>query len=283
MTGGERGGGDIHFVEMRPEDFVAECVDIVRRAQDKGVVIRILGAMAVYLHTEGCERCREIHRTRFGEGTPMFTDLDVMAYKKQKKKIKEFFEKDLKFLPDRMVNVLFGDKRLIYYHPEGKYHVDVFFDKLEFSHDVPFGSKPGEGRLDLSFPAITPTDVVLEKLQIHDINPKDLVDLIVLFMSHDLAEEDGEGKINAAYIAGLLADDWGFWYDATRNLELVKSYADQMVGEGRLNPEEAERVKSQVDLLLRRIEEEPKTKRWRKRAKTGTKKKWYREVEEVVR
>ncbi len=280
MTEGHEG---IHFVELDPEKFVQECVDIVKRAQDKGIVIRILGAMAVYIHTQGNPRAREIHKTRFGAGAPMFTDLDVMAYKKQRKKIKEFFEKELKFLPDRMINALFGDKRLIYYHPEGKYHVDVFFDKLEFSHDVPFGKKPGEGRLELSFPAISPTDVVLEKLQIHEINPKDLVDLIVLFLTHEIAEEEGEGKINGKYIAQLLAEDWGFWYDAVNNLNLVKKYADQMVEEGRLKPEERDVVAQKVDQLLEKIEAEPKSKKWQKRAKTGTKKKWWRDVEEVVR
>ncbi len=280
MTEGHEG---IHFVELDPEKFVRECVDIIKRAQDKGIVIRILGAMAVYIHTQDNPRAREIHETRFGAGAPMFTDLDVMAYKKQKKKIKEFFEKELKFLPDKMINALFGDKRLIYYHPEGKYHVDVFFDTLEFSHDVPFGKKPGEGRLELSFPAISPTDVVLEKLQIHEINPKDLVDLIVLFLTHEIADEEGDGKINAKYIAQLLAEDWGFWYDAVSNLNLVKKYADQMVEEGRLNPEERDVVNQKVDQLLKRIEEEPKSKKWQKRAKTGTKKKWWRDVEEVVR
>ncbi len=280
MTEGHEG---IHFVELDPEKFVQECVDIIKRAQDRGIVIRILGAMAVYLHTQDNPRAREIHQTRFGAGAPMFTDLDVMAYKKQKKKIKEFFEKELRFLPDKMINALFGDRRLIYYHPEGKYHVDVFFDKLEFSHDVPFGKKPGEGRLELSFPAISPTDVVLEKLQIHEINPKDLVDLIVLFLTHEIADEEGEGKINGKYIAQLLAEDWGFWYDAVNNLNLVKKYADQMVGEGRLKPEERDLVAQKVDRLLGKIEAEPKSKKWQKRAKTGTKKKWWRDVEEVVR
>ncbi|MDK2464744.1 MAG: hypothetical protein QI223_08245 [Candidatus Korarchaeota archaeon] len=280
MTEGHEG---IHFVELDPEKFVQECVDIIKRAQDRGIVIRILGAMAVYIHTQDNPRAREIHQTRFGAGAPMFTDLDVMAYKKQKKKIKEFFEKELRFLPDKMINALFGDRRLIYYHPEGKYHVDVFFDKLEFSHDVPFGKKPGEGRLELSFPAISPTDVVLEKLQIHEINPKDLVDLVVLFLTHEIADEEGEGKINGKYIAQLLADDWGFWYDAANNLNLVKKYADQMVGEGRLKPEERDLVNQKVDQLLEKIEAEPKSKKWQKRAKTGTKKKWWRDVEEVVR
>ncbi|MCC6029417.1 MAG: hypothetical protein LM591_04695 [Candidatus Korarchaeum sp.] len=273
----------IHFVEINPEEFVRECKAIIDKLEERGVIARILGAMAVYIHTERDARAREIHSTRFGAGVPMFTDLDLMAYKKQAKKLKEVFERELGFLPDRMVNLLFSDRRLIYYHPEGKFHVDVFFNKLEFCHDVYFGEEPGKGRLELSKYAITPTDLVLEKLQIHEINPKDLVDLIVLFLTHELAEEEGEGKINARYIAKVLADDWGFWYDSVENLKKVKAYASQMVREGRLKEEEKEKVIKQVDLLLKIIEEEPKSKNWMKRAKEGTSKKWWRDVEEIVR
>ncbi|ACB07092.1 hypothetical protein [Candidatus Korarchaeum cryptofilum] len=273
----------IHFVEIDPEEFVKECKAIIDKLEERGIIARILGAMAVYIHTERDKRAREIHSTRFGAGVPMFTDLDLMAYKKQAKKLKEVFERELGFLPDRMVNVLFSDRRLIYYHPEGKFHVDVFFNKLEFCHDVNFGEEPGKGRLELSKYAITPTDVVLEKLQIHEINPKDIVDLIVLFLTHELAEEEGEGKINAKYIAKVLADDWGFWYDSVENLKKVKAYASQMVKEGRLKEEEMEKVIRQVDLLLKIIEEEPKSKNWMKRAKEGTSKKWWRDVEEIVR
>jgi polyhydroxyalkanoate synthesis regulator phasin len=272
----------IHFVEMDEESFVKECVDLLKKAQERGIVMRILGAMAVYIHSGNNARLREIHRMRFGEGVPMFTDLDLMAYSKQLNDIKKFFE-SLGYKPDRMINILFPGKRLIYYHPEGKYHIDVFFNKLEFSHDVPFGDSPGKGRLELSFPAISPTDVVLEKLQIHHINRKDLVDLIVMFLSHELSDRDGDGLINKKYIAKLLADDWGFWYDARENLGKVKGMASTLVKEGILKEDEAQIVVKKVDELIKAIDEEPKTKNWEKRAKKGTKEKWYREVDEIVR
>ena len=273
---------EIHFVEMSEEEFAEECISLVKKAEEKGIILRILGALAVYVHTMDDERCREIHKLRFGGGTPAFTDLDLIAYSKQYSQVKKFFEEE-GFIPDRMVNVLFGKKRLIYYHPQGKYHIDIFFDKLEFSHDVPFGSKPGEGRLDLSSPAITPTDIVLEKLQIHEINRKDLVDLVVLLMSHELSDKEGRKLINAKYIAKLLADDWGFWYDAKVNLEKLEKFTESLKQEGVLTEQEANAVAEKARALAKALEEEPKTKKWKKRAKKGTSKKWYREVEELVR
>ncbi len=103
---------------------------------------------------------------------PLFTDLDLAGYNKQGGDINKFFTKELGFQPDTLVNGMFGHKRRIYYHPQNKYHVDVFMDKLEFSHAVDFGEKPGSGRLELDSPTITAVDIVLEKLQIHEINEK---------------------------------------------------------------------------------------------------------------
>lgn len=276
---------EIHFVEMKDEDFAREAVEIVSKAQERGVILRILGAMAVYLHTED-DRLLEVYRRlgRFGEGKPMFTDLDLIAYRKQVKELKKLFETELKFTPDWMVNRLFASKRLIYYHPDNKYHVDIFLNKLEFSHDVNFGEKPGKGRLELDFPTITLADIVLEKLQIHHINLKDIVDLIVLLLGHEVASNPQDRNvIDGGYIAKVLADDWGFWYDATNNLKKVREYAKKFMDEGKLSKEEYDTICRRVDTLLDLIEREPKTKRWMKRAKVGTSKPWYREVEEIVR
>ena len=49
---------------------------------------------------------------RFGDQGPLFTDLDLIAYSKQRSKIVELFEKVLGFKGDMMVNALFGHKRL---------------------------------------------------------------------------------------------------------------------------------------------------------------------------
>jgi hypothetical protein len=80
-----------------------------------------------------------------------------------------------------------------------------------------------------------------------------------------------------------LAEDWGFWYDATSNLNLTKEHTRKYLGQGKLEPIHAELVCERVDRLLRVIEEQPKSKKWKLRAAVGAKKPWYREVEEVMR
>ncbi len=279
------GKGPTHFVALPPEEFVAEAERIVGGAQERGIVLRILGALAIYIHSKHVPEALAIYDKikRFGEGKPMFTDLDLMAYSKQRKGVMEYFEKVLKFKYDMLMRVLWAGKRLIYFHPKDYYHVDVFFDKLEFSHDVVFGNKPGKGRLELDYPTISLADIVLEKVQIHQINLKDIVDLIVLFYGHDVCDRQEKECIDGKYVAKVLADDWGFWYDATTNLKKVKSFTDKFLSEGKLTPKEHDTVIARVDKLLKMIDEEPKTKKWKKRAKVGTSKPWYREVEEVVR
>jgi hypothetical protein len=184
-----------------------------------------------------------------------------------------------------MVNVIFGDKRLMYSHPDGKFCADIFLNKLEFSHDVYFGEEPGAGRLELSYPAITLADLVLEKLQIHQINLKDIVDLIVLFLGHEVTEASpGDGdRVDGKYVATTLSNDWGFWYDATNNLDKVKAQIAQFAASGKLSNLQVENVISRISDLRGIIDSMPKSKSWEKRAKVATKKSWYRDVGEVFR
>ncbi len=270
------------YVSLSPEEFVKQSVNIVERAQNNGIILRILGALAIYIRTEGYQEARRIYEVipRFGEGKPLFTDLDLMAYSSQRSDIIKFFQ-DLGFKP--LLNPLYSYKRLIYDTPERYFHIDIFFDKLEFSHDVNFGSKPGKGRLDLDFPTITVTDLVLEKLQIHQINMKDIVDLMVLFRAYDISMQFNKNVIDASYIASILSDDWGFWFDVTNNLNKVKQFTDKFYSDGKLYDKDRTVIMDRIDKLLKIIEETPKTKKWIKRSKEGTSKPWYREVEEVER
>ncbi len=272
-------------VGLKPEDFINEASKLVEDASSRGVVLRILGAVAVYIHSSHDPNAIDIYRRvgRFVEGAELFTDLDLAAYSKQRKDIVKFFEEFKGFKYDTMMKALYGHKRLIYFHPAGLYHVDVFFDKLEFNHDVEWGSKPGKGRLELDYPTISLADIVLEKLQITKINRKDLVDLTVLLKAHDVCVGELKECVNGDYIATVLSNDWGFWYDATNNLTKLKNFVNQLATEGKISNDVADTVKSRVDKLLSIIDSKPKTKNWISRSKVGTAKPWYREVEEVVR
>lgn len=276
---------DKKAVKMSDQDFCNRSIEIVKIARDNGVSLRILGAMAVYIHAgrtpEHLEKYLALER--LGPGRPMFTDLDVMAYSAHRKKLSEVFEKHLRFQPDHYVNRLFGSRRNIFRDPNGLFDVDVFFDSLTFSHEVKFWDALGGDRLELDFPTISLEDIVLEKLQIHKINRKDLVDLFMLFWTHGISEGHADEKVDAKYIARVLSDDWGFEYDAKGNLGKLKEFSVSLVQTGKATKDQADEVNTKVERLMAAIDSEPKSKAWRKRAKKGISKPWFEEVEEVER
>ena len=274
------------FVALGDDDFLREARTIVEAAQNQGTALRILGSLGIYAHSMHVPECISVfHRVgRVKEGAPLFTDLDLMGYASQGRSISKVFE-TLGFKPDDVINGFFGDRRLVYYEGQDRFHVDVFLDKLEFSHDVLFGKKPGNGRLELDYPTISLTDMILEKLQIHRIARKDLVDLMVLFLGHEVkptADGDREA-VDAGHIENLLADDWGFWYESMQNLEKTKQLLGSFLAEGKISPDLAARVESRIGKLETALQSIPKGRHWEKRAKVGTAKPWFREVEEIVR
>jgi hypothetical protein len=98
-----------------------------------------------------------------------------------------------------------------------------------------------------------------------------------LLRTHDLGNDDKD-VINARWVAHTLKDDWGFWYTVTGNLNKVNVQKNQYDW---LSTEDRAIVESRVSKLLGIIESEPKTSRWRFRARIGTRTKWYNDVEEL--
>jgi hypothetical protein len=129
------------------------------------------------------------------------------------------------------------------------------------------------GRMDYGGPCLTPADLLLSKLQIYEINRKDLVDLVALLIDHPVADHDDEA-INAAYVARLTADDWGLY----RTLQLNTERLRDMVGEV---PVDSTVVVQRLDELWRSIDAQPKSLRWKLRARVGDRMSWYELPEEV--
>jgi hypothetical protein len=264
------------------EFFIENGVEIINMAEKKGIYLRLIGALAIRIHSSEFSNLH-IKLGRLGENIQNFSDLDFIAYGKQRGEVANLFDKELKYISNPQLNLMFGKSRRIYYHPDGKYHVDVFFDKLDFSHTIDFGSTPDKGRLHLDTFTITLADLMLEKMQIHEINEKDIKDIIILLRSHELGVTDEKEVINIKYICELLADDWGFWYDAKINLNKVLKLGEVYVNENKLEEKDFNNVKIKVNSILENLEKTPKTKSWEKRAKKGTDKVWWRQIEEVAR
>jgi len=267
---------------LSDELMISEALRLVEGANERGIALRLLGALAIRIHSqEYGELHRKLSRLEIEERS--FSDIDLIGYGKQRKEIRGLMEKDLGFQVSRQFLLLHGRERLLYYHPKGLYHVDIFFDKLGFSHDLHFGSEPGRGRLELDYPTIPLADLLLEKIQIHEINEKDIKDVMVLLRAHELEGNVDKDVINVDYIVKILADDWGFWYDAKTNLGKVLEFSRACYERGLIDRNDHANIAVKINKLIRLIEEGPKSERWRKRAKLGTRKQWWRDVDEIVR
>jgi len=201
------------------------------------------------------------------------TDLDFATYGKFRGKLAEFFTQ-MGYKPEKRASMYFGERRHIYLDEANHRIVDVFFDKLEFSHTLNLG-----GRLELDSPTITLSDILFEKMQIAKINEKDIKDTIIMLREHEV-DANGKDVLDERYIAKLLSSDWGFYYTVTMNLQKVRDFLEHFPV---LGEEDKKDVAAKVDRLVAAIEKEPKTMSWRARARVGTRKKWYADVEEVVR
>jgi hypothetical protein len=135
-----------------------------------------------------------------------------------------------------------------------------------------------KGRLELDYPTITLTDLLLQKIQIVKLTENDVKDIILLFLEHDVGDIDKE-VINARFISTLFSKDWGFYHTATTNLNRIKHLLPTQDG---LSEEDQKVVAIKIDDLLRLVINEPKSKRWKIRARIGTRKKWYNDVEEPI-
>lgn len=256
-------------MELSKQGMIDKAVEIVKIAQDKDLTMRILGATAFAIH---CPKYQHLHDTLGRK----LTDIDFVAYRKQWKQIRELFRKTLGWKEPAayLMAVVF---RLIFFDPKNEdLHSDIFFDKLEFCHDIPF-----QGRLEADYPTLPLAELLLEKLQIVKINQKDIIDSIMLLREHDVGDSDKE-TINMSRIAKLFSEDWGFYYTGTMNLKRVR---DEFLPSFAALPEEdRSNVAGKINLLLERIEGEAKTMGWKMRAKVGPSRKWYRDaIEEVSR
>lgn len=258
-----------------------EAIRIVELAESKSISIRLLGALAIRTHARnGAELFTKLGR--LGKEGHLLTDADFIAYSKQRPKLRGLFEDQLKFKMSGYA-MLASRNRIIYSHPDDLFKADIFFDTLDFSHPVHFGNEPKNGRLALDSPTIPLVDLLLEKLQIHEINEKDVKDLIVLLSEHPIDSHQDREVIDAKYFAATLANDWGFWYDANMNLDKVLTLAGGYQTQGLISTDVLTEVRNKVGKLKQYMDEEPKSKDWNLRSKTGTQKQWWKDVEEISR
>ena len=249
-------------------DEAPEMLDEARRlidlARERDIVLRLLGGLAIRLVTPDLPP-----RTRVGQ------DLDFGSVKSSRKPLMEMLEEQ-GYVGDRNFNALYGDKQLYFAHGEHGHAVDVMVDRLHMCHTVAFAQRATVLPYTLS-----PVDLLLSKLQIIELNEKDLDDCLRLLVSFDVSESgDGRGDvIDGRVIADLVGDDWGWWKTISLNLERIEAAlaggVPATVTGGRLDP------RAGVQTLSHILQDTPKSRRWKLRDRIGERKRWYELPEET--
>jgi hypothetical protein len=246
------------------DKFENELKRIITASDTAGILLRVIGSLAFQMH------CPQFGYLQAALGRA-YTDIDFAAYSKQTKQIQAMMA-GLGYVENREVFISSEGERAIYDKADIGLHVDVFYEKLDFCHAIHWA-----GRLEVDSPTIPLAELLLEKMQIVQINEKDIIDTIMLLLEHPLSDEDKE-TINIKLAAALCANEWGLWRTATMNLGKVKQLAQ---GYSQLTPEQKSKVVSQVDEALARLNNEPKSLAWRIRDRVGDRVKWYKDVDEV--
>ena len=239
-------------------DVIAEAERISAAARAGKVPVKLVGGAAVNLHSRSARQAPL--KRKYG-------DLDFVASSRQQASVQKLFE-SLGYEGDRRFNTLNGHQRLLYLDGVNGRQIDIFIDRMKMCHVIELADRLGGDDA-----CLTPADLLLSKLQVFEVNMKDLVDSIALLLDHPIADHDDDA-INAAYLAQLLSQDWGLYRTLQLNTARVRDAAKEL-------PVPADTVNQRLDQLWERVDAHPKSLKWRLRAKVGDRMSWYELPEEV--
>jgi len=246
------------------DDPLPEALSLARGAAEAGLGLKLLGGLAVRVI------CPDFPpRLRAGQ------DMDFACMGKRRKDVAAHLERS-GCQPDKRFNNLNGDRQMYFNAPSGR-PIDVMVDKLVMFHTLDF--RPSFGRLPFTVDAI---DVLLSKLQIVELNEKDVWDIFQLLSGVPVAAPGAGGAVawlDTDRFAKVLAADWGWWRTVTGSLAKLPALAAQ---NPQLLPADAPfDPLAQARQLAELAESTPKGSKWKLRAKVGDRVRWYELPEEV--
>ncbi|HEY7631711.1 MAG TPA: hypothetical protein VH817_13460 [Thermoleophilaceae bacterium] len=242
------------------DDIVAEGERLLGIAQTEGVPLHLLGGVAVRLHAPEVPAALD----------RQYKDLDFAVPKKAGGDADRLL-RSCGYEPHITFNAMHARERGLFFDDAHDRQVDVFIGSFRMCHQIPLAERIEDGQ-----PTVPLAELLLTKLQIIEVNEKDIRDTVLLLYGHPVEEHDDDA-VNGGRIAELCAADWGLWRTITANLERCREH----VSDYDIDQADRDRVSGRFEQILTRIEEEPKSRGWKLRAKVGERKRWYELPEEV--
>ena len=267
----------------RHEAMMAEARHIIDAGNDRGVVLRLTGGLAVRHYAIDLE---------FAERD--YSDIDLIGLKRQTTEIHQVFL-DLGYQENIHVAMATGNSQRQYFRPQHALesrvhmskrahampvmsavppsdHIDVFMDAMKMDHELDF-----RDRLEINTYAVDPADIFLSKLQIVNLSEKDAHDVVTLCKDVYVDFHPHPGVLDLEHVAVTCAGDWGLYIDVMSNIDKVLERLDDYD----LSPMETNRIARTLELAQDMMTEHSKSLRWRMRARVGKRLRWYNEVDET--
>jgi len=241
-------------------DLVDEGERLLALAHEQNATFALLGGVAIRLHAPEVPAALD----------RQYKDLDFAVPKGGSGAAGKLLS-DAGYEAEVVFNAMNSKERLLFHDTGNGRQVDVFVGSFRMCHEIPLSDriKPGDKTVPLA-------ELLLTKLQIIELNEKDIRDTVLLLYGHEVADHDDDA-VNGRRIAELCASDWGLWRTITANLGRCGDH----VAEYALPESEQSRVRDRLKALLAEIEAAPKSRAWRMRDKIGDRKRWYDLPEEV--
>lgn len=241
------------------ETAIAAALEVIGEARSAGYQTRVLGGIGVALRCPSARGDQPFTRA--------YSDMDLVTTRQAGPGVSSALT-SLGYQPAERFNLLHGRTRMMFDRSDGT-HVDVFIDEFAMCHRLDLSE-----RLGLHDTTIALSDLLLTKMQVADLNEKDVTDAAALLLDHQFGR--GPDRIDTAFIADLLGSDWGWWRTVTHNLAALKSHLAAVP----VSPPAAEVIEDRASELLDQIDKAPKSLRWRVRAIAGDKVAWREDPEE---
>ena len=249
-------------------DLAAEALRLLSSIEAEEVEARLMGGMAIRLIAG--ERLDPAFEREIA-------DLDFISARGEGRRLGELLAAS-GYEPEEQFNALNGARRLLFNDPVHGRQVDVFVGSFEMCHTLPLAE-----RLQARPRTLPAAELLMTKLQIVELNEKDRGDIFALLLAHEVAEADldaaGADAIDAARIATLTSRDWGL----QRTFELNLGRLREAVAALPLEQGGREAIAVRIERVASAIEEAPKSRKWKLRARIGDRRQWYEEPEEVDR
>jgi len=227
-------------------DLMAEARAIIDHGNAAGVVLRLTGGLAIRHYAIDLE---------FAERE--YSDIDLIGRKREVADVGQVFH-DLGYVENKHVSMATGNGQLQFFVPEGgaaavpgdgalpvftevppSDHIDVFLDAMRMDHQIDF-----RDRLEINTYAIDPADLFLSKLQIGNLNEKDVHDVLTLVKDVYVDFQPHPGVLDLHHVADVCAADWGLYIDVMNNIDTIV----ERVADYDLSPRDAARVRRTLEL-----------------------------------